>query len=185
MEANGIHMRPKWGPMVATWAQMREQVALRGSYHTTFRRRATARTPQGHREDAIPRRLWSLVESNQSYSQIQRNEETRYEYPKDIGQDLARLWPKGLAKRHSTRDPRRREIASLRSPCGLPAVECRVVQSPVGDLFSHFSPVWPPSVPAWAACGPHWPPFGPDLCPIGLIWGQSGLPWTFNLLKTS
>ena len=27
----------------------------------------------------------------------QRNEETRYEYLKDVGQDLARMWPQGLA----------------------------------------------------------------------------------------
>ena len=48
MEANGGQVRE---PKVATWAQMREQVAHRGSRHTTFRRRDTARTPQGHRED--------------------------------------------------------------------------------------------------------------------------------------
>ena len=54
------------------------------------RRNETARRRQRDREDAISRRLGSLPES-------QRNKETRYEYLKDIGQDLARHWPKGLA----------------------------------------------------------------------------------------
>ena len=68
MEANGVRMPPKWGPMVATRAQMKEQVANRGSRHTTFRRKDTAGTPQGHRKDAISLRLGSLLESNESYS---------------------------------------------------------------------------------------------------------------------
>ena len=48
-------------------------------------RHSAAGTPQGCylRASVVPCR----------YAQIQRNEETRYEYLKDIGQDLARLRP--------------------------------------------------------------------------------------------
>ena len=44
--------------------QRGEQDENRGSHHTKCRRRDTARTPQGHRRDAISRSWVSLVESN-------------------------------------------------------------------------------------------------------------------------
>ena len=65
-----------------------------GSRHTTFRRRDTAGRPQGCSLPAsgVPGREQLELLSDQ------RNEETRYEYLKDIGQDLARPWPKVMIR---------------------------------------------------------------------------------------
>ena len=65
------------------------------SCDTTPCRKETAAAPRQRRrdrEDAISRHLGSLAESNYGYSHIMRKEETRYEYLKFTGQDLARLW---------------------------------------------------------------------------------------------
>jgi len=45
----------------------------------------------------IPDGEFSRKNSTHAHVVRRRSEETRYEYLKFIGQDLARLWPKGLA----------------------------------------------------------------------------------------
>ena len=119
-------MRPKEAPKVT---------GGRATRHPPRGRRGDAISRRrGRRGDAISRRRGSLVESNQSYSQIQRNEETRYEYLKDIGQDLARHWPKGLANLGKQRSLRAKIVARQIPPqriCYL-ALKNIVTAGPLG-----------------------------------------------------